>query len=117
MTMQYKAGTDSSIGANIVTWYHYKQALVDLPREMFFTQLADTTAMPMHMGKTIKLHHYLPLLDDRNVNDEGIDATGATISDGNLWGSSRDIGTILAKIPALTENGGRVKKMTLALIA
>jgi N4-gp56 family major capsid protein len=109
--MQYKAGTDSSIGANIVTIYHYKEALKDLPREMFFTQLADTTTMPMHMGKTIKLHHYLPLLDDRNVNDEGIDATGATISDGNLYGSSRDIGTILAKIPALTENGGKVNRV------
>jgi N4-gp56 family major capsid protein len=109
--MQYKAGTDSSIGANIVTLYHYKKALSDLPREMYFTQLADTITMPMHMGKTIKQHHYLPLLDDRNVNDEGIDATGAVIADGNLYGSSRDIGTILNKIPALTENGGKVNRV------
>lgn len=117
MAMQYKAGTDSSIGANIVTLYHYKKALSDLPREMYFTQLADTLTMPTNMGKTIKQHHYLPLLDDRNINDEGIDATGTVIDDGNLYGSSRDIGTILNKIPALTENGGRVKQMTKALVA
>lgn len=29
-----------------------------------------------HYGKTIKKYHYVPLLDDRNVNDQGIDATG-----------------------------------------
>jgi N4-gp56 family major capsid protein len=32
------------------------------------------------MGKTIKLFHYLPMLDDANINDQGIDASGATIA-------------------------------------
>ena len=45
-------------------------------KEQYFTPLADVTHMPKHMGKKIKIYHYLPLLDDRNVNDEGLDAGG-----------------------------------------
>lgn len=63
------------------------------------------------MGKTIKKYHYLPLLDDRNINDQGIDASGATIADGNLYGSSKDIGTISGKLPVLSEAGGRVNRV------
>lgn len=75
--MTYGEGTDSSIGANLITFAHQKKALIDLKKEQYFGQLADTTAMPKHYGKTIKQFHYLPLLDDRNINDQGIDAAGA----------------------------------------
>lgn len=135
-----------------------------------------------HYGKTIRLFHYIPLLDDRNINDQGIDATGAntanevtiiitdpngasryavgngtnaataleaakqsaldvfknlgmTVTDydtakgtleaadwvieegeavndtGNLYGSSKDIGTITGKLPVLSETGGRVNRV------
>lgn len=64
-----------------------------------------------HFGKTIKQFHYLPLLDDRNINDQGIDATGTVISDGNIYGSSKDIGTITGKLPVLSETGGRVNRV------
>jgi N4-gp56 family major capsid protein len=67
--------------------------------------------MPKNFGKTIKVFEYVPLLDDRNVNDQGIDASGATIANGNLYGSSRDIGTITGKLPTMTENGGRVNRV------
>jgi N4-gp56 family major capsid protein len=73
--------------------------------------LASVTNMPKHYGKTIKVYEYVPLLDDRNVNDQGIDAAGATIADGNLYGSSKDVGTITSKLPTLTENGGRVNRV------
>jgi N4-gp56 family major capsid protein len=54
----------------------------------------------------------LTLQDDRNVNDQGIDASGVTIvGNGNLYGSSKDIGTITSKLPTLTENGGRVNRV------
>lgn len=135
-----------------------------------------------HYGKSIKVFHYIPLLDDRNINDQGIDATGAstanevtiTITDpagnsryavaqgsnagdaltkakkvaedllknlgititsydtdkttlesagwtitegeavngsGNLYGSSKDVGTIVGKLPAISETGGRVNRV------
>ena len=103
--------TPSSVGTQIRTDYYYKKALVDAAKEMYFSQLADVTNMPKNMGKTIKLYHYIPLLDDRNVNDQGIDAAGATIANGNLYGSSNDVGTIPGKLPLLSENGGRVNRV------
>jgi len=185
-------GTESSIGPQIRTDYYAKKALIDLKKEQYFSQMADTTSMPKHMGKTIKKFHYLPLLDDRNANDQGINAAGAvtvaetfwdiggqmadgstnvllghrasvnadgtehvltnvqaqaefaeefpdgvyingemvkagtvaggvaganaltvktTTSAGNLYGSSKDIGTIVGKMPALSEHGGRVNRV------
>nr|UVM84307.1 MAG: protein of unknown function DUF4043 [Bacteriophage sp.] len=112
--MQYKDpinGKESSIGPQIVTAYYQRQALTELRKEQFFTQLATATAIPANYGKTIKRFHYMPILDDRNVNDQGIDATGAKISNGNLYGSSKDIGSVPGKLPVLGENGGRVNRV------
>lgn len=33
-----------------------------------------------NFGKTIKRYHYVPMLDERNVNDQGIDASGVTMA-------------------------------------
>lgn len=104
--------TDSTIGGTqMETFYYHKKALIDAKREMYFMPLADVMNMPKHYGKEIKVYHYIPLLDERNVNDQGIDAAGVTIADGNLYGSSRDIGTITGKLPTLTEVGGRVNRV------
>lgn len=104
-------GSNSTVGTQLRTDYFYKKALIEAKKEQYFSQLADVTAMPKNMGKTIKLFHYMPLLDDRNVNDQGIDANGVAIADGNLYGSSKDVGTISGKMPALTEHGGRVNRV------
>ena len=104
-------GNASSIGPQLNTSYYHKKALIEARKEQFFSQLADTTNMPKNMGKTIKLFHYLPLLDDANVNSQGLDAAGAVIANGNLYGSSKDVGTITTKLPALSEAGGRVNRV------
>ena len=115
--LQYNApnGSPSSIeGATseqVNTFKHLKASLIEARKEQYFTQLADTTSMPKHYVKTIKVYHYIPLLDDRNINDQGLDAAGAVIANGNLYGSSKDIGTITGKIPTLTETGGRVNRV------
>lgn len=111
MPMIWGDGTNSSVGPQINTEYYHKKALIEAVREQYFQPLADVTAMPKHYGKKIKLYHMLPLLDDRNVNDQGIDASGATITDGNLYGSSKDIGTITDRLPVLSETGGRVNRV------
>ena len=166
----------------LIPFYWQRKALIDLKKEQFFGQLADTTSMPKHFGKTIKKYHYIPLLDDRNINDQGIDATGQSVADevtitvtdpagdtryvvgsgadaataltnaqakavslfknigtfttnyattvtamrtagwdvhegtavnngGNLYGSSKDVGTIVGKLPAISETGGRVNRV------
>ena len=104
-------GSASSIGPQLNTSYYHKKALIEARKEQFFSQLADTTNMPKNMGKTIKLFHYLPLLDDANVNSQGLNASGAVIANGNLYGSSKDVGTITTKLPALSEAGGRVNRV------
>jgi N4-gp56 family major capsid protein len=175
-------GQSSSIGTQLIPFYYQRKALIDLKREMFFGQLADTLAMPKHYGRAVKQYHYIPLLDDRNINDQGIDATGASITDevtititdpsgmsryavgngadaatalvaaqgkaqdiflnmgmtgasyaansatltaagwtvvegtavnssGNLYGSSKDVGTIVGKLPTISETGGRVNRV------
>ena len=174
--------TPSSVGGQLIPFFYQRKALIDLKKEQYFGQLADTTAMPTNFGKTIKRFHYIPLLDDRNINDQGIDATGyATANEvtivitdpdgttryavakgddaagalvaakakavdifknlgvydtsyaatktalvaaswtiteksavnqgGNLYGSSRDVGTISGKLPVIGESGGRVNRV------
>ena len=206
----YGNGTNSSIGkTQFNDFYYKKKALIEARKKQFFMQLSSTTNLPKNMGKTIKQYHYIPLLDDANINDQGIDANGAitkykatfalqppglpdsavaqngeniifitgegtgaaaaltaaktqaklesavqsagetvvawdtnwattitayiaagwkvsddsnnlvvkfpyeapTFYGGNLWGSSKDIGTISSKLPALSESGGRVNRV------
>lgn len=114
MSYQYRDpanGKPSTIGSQIQTFYYMRKALTDVQKAQYFTQLANAKAIPAHYGKKLRMYHYLPLLDDRNINDQGIDATGAKIANGNLYGSSRDIGVIPGKFPVLGENGGRVNRV------
>lgn len=195
MGMQFNnpPSTPSSVGSQIQNFFYAKKALVELPKLQFFSQLADVTSMPKNYGKKIKRYHYMPMLDDRNINDQGIDAAGVAITNtqyyvtlpravlavanankaaaataiadnldgvtavagsdgsagtglatvtvtgalnfkvanatkanaivnlnvgavaqqgsGNLYGSSKDIGTISGKMPALSETGGRVNRV------
>ena len=112
---QYGAGgtqsNPSTVGKQIRLDVYEKKALIDIAQEQYFSQLSGTMDMPKNMGKTIKKFQWIPLLDDRNINDQGIDASGATIAAGNLYGSSKDIGSIPGKMPTLTEVGGRVNRV------
>ncbi len=82
MTQTYNAppSTPSSVGTQFTTHYYDRKALIEARREQFFGQLADVTSMPKNMGKTIKKYHYIPLLDAQNINDQGIDANGVTLT-------------------------------------
>ena len=113
MSMQFNAppATASSVGSQITNEFYQKKALIEAQKEQYFSQLADVTSMPKNMGKKIKRYHYLPLLDDANINDQGINAAGVTIANGNLYGTSKDIGTITGKLPVLSETGGRVNRV------
>ena len=106
-----KSSIDGAGSDQMNTFFWLKNAIIEARKEQYFMPLASVTNMPKHFGKTIKVYEYVPLLDERNINDQGIDANGATIVDGNLYGSSKDIGTITSKLPLLTENGGRVNRV------
>ena len=113
MAQLYNAppGTPSDIGPQFNTHYWDRRSLIDAAEQMFFSPLADVRSMPMHYGKELKVYFYVPLLDDRNVNDQGLDASGAVTANGNMYGSSKDVGLISARMPTLTEEGGRVNRV------
>jgi len=106
-----KSDIDATGSGQMQTFFWLKKAIITARKEQYFMPLSSTVNMPKHYGKTIKVYEYVPLLDDRNVNDMGIDAAGAVIANGNLYGSSKDIGTITSKLPVLSENGGRVNRV------
>jgi N4-gp56 family major capsid protein len=119
MPLNYNAPADASQSSidgassdgQMNTFFYMKKAIITARKEQYFMPLASVTNMPKNFGKSIKVYEYVPLLDDRNANDQGIDAAGVTLADGNLYGSSKDIGTIVSKLPTLTENGGRVNRV------
>lgn len=106
-----KSSIDGAGSDQMNTFFWLKKAIITARKDQYFMPLASVTNMPKNYGKTIKVYEYVPLLDDRNINDQGIDANGATIVNGNLYGSSKDIGNITSKLPLLTENGGRVNRV------
>lgn len=106
-----KSSIDGANSDQMNTFFWLKKAIIHSRKDQYFMPLASVTNMPKNFGKTIKVYEYVPLLDDKNINDQGIDANGATIVNGNLYGSSKDIGTITSRLPLLTENGGRVNRV------
>ena len=106
-----KSSVDGAGSDQMNSFYWLRKSLIEARREQFFMPLASVTNMPKNFGKTIKVYEYVPLLDVRNVNDQGIDASGVTIANGNLYGSSKDIGSITSKLPLIGENGGRVNRV------
>lgn len=106
-----KSSIDGAGSDQMNSFFWLRKSLIEARREQYFMPMASVVNMPKHFGKTVKVHEYVPLLDDRNVNDQGIDANGVTTVNGNLYGSSKDVGTITGKLPLLTENGGRVNRI------
>ena len=111
MYNQGNSTIDQPGSEQLVKQFYQKKALITAQKETYFGQLADVEAMPKNMGKEISRYEYVPLLDDENINDQGIDANGVKIANGNLYGSSRDIGVITSKLPVLSETGGRVNRV------
>lgn len=113
MTQIYNAppASASTIGPQFNVDYWDRKSLIEAAEQMFFSPLADVRSMPMHFGKELKVYHYVPILDDRNINDQGLDAAGASYAGGNLYGSSKDVGTITSRMPVLSEEGGRVNRV------
>jgi N4-gp56 family major capsid protein len=78
MTVTFNGG---SVGASqLQPWHFERKALLDNFDKIVFGKMADRKLIPKNSGKELKLYHYLPMLDDANINDQGIDAAGVTIS-------------------------------------
>ena len=119
MTITYNAppGTPSDIGPQAVLLKYEKQALIENRHKQYLHELAPSAkSIPRNMGKTIVQDLYVPILDDRNVYAEGLAADGVTVIAGNLYGSSKDVAAITAKLPLITENTNRANKVGLTRV-
>lgn len=146
-------GLEAKAGYQIVEEAYWRKAITLAMRDMYFMQLAEVKDMPRNSGKVMKANVYIPVLDDRNLSDEGLDALGQPLDaelwyvfeDGaiasttstagyatqaaavaaitnaatqrvtpgtaNMYGGSRDVGTITAKLPVLSEGAQRVNRV------
>ena len=105
----YGTGSNSSVGTQLRTDFIKKKVLQEAAKETVFGNLASVEEMPKHFGKKLKMYHMLPMLSDANINDQGIDASGATIttervitithpdlySTGNEWVDTRIVGNAI----------------------
>lgn len=76
MGIVYGNGTNSSVGTQFNTYEWKRKALIETAKTEYFSQLGDSESLTKNYGQKIKKYHYLPLLDDRNINDQGLDASG-----------------------------------------
>lgn len=105
---------NTALGANQINKHAFeRKALIEAVQESYFGQLADVKTMPKNMGKAIKQYRYVPIINDSNTNEMGLDAQGSKYVNGNLYGSTTDIGLIVDKMPLLGETGGRVNRVGL----
>ncbi len=127
MAMEYNAppGTPLDIGSQRVVEHLNRNAIIEATKYSHFSKLSSTVNQPANMGKTFVKYRYYPLLSDLNLNLQGIDANGAALTGagggnpgyGNLWGSSRDFGTVTGKIPLVAEGADRVNRVGLTRTA
>lgn len=116
MVQVYGNGT-TALGANQINQHAYeRKALIEAVQESYFGQLADTKNMPKNQGKAVKQYRYMPVVDDRNLNSMGLDASGVVYANGNIYGSSTDVGVVTTKFPVLGETGGRVNRVGLTRV-
>ena len=106
--------TTSTNGANVRVDALIEKGIRTAKRDIIFEQLCDSRTLPLNHGKTLKVHKTLYILDDLNVNDQGLDQTGvaqAPNANGNLYGSSRSVVDVTAGLPLLSEGAGRVNRV------
>jgi len=103
---------DSTVGTQFRTDYYQKKALIELKKEQYFSPLADVISMPKHMGKKIKRYHYLPVLDNANINDQGIDADAATTNQRTSIPVTTSDGAIPVGSPFYSHSVGTIRYIT-----
>jgi len=75
--------TTATSGENTITHFYDRAGIKEATVENLYSQLADKRSMPQKYGKTFKTSRWLHILDDLNVNDQGLDASGG-VSTGKL---------------------------------
>ena len=103
--MIYGDGIHGSMSEETIREALDRKVIIEESRKMVVSQFGGTANLPLHSGKVISKEVILPIMSDKNINDQGIDANGVTIVNGNLIGSSLDFNA-LGSVARITEHGG-----------
>ena len=85
MSMKFNEGgfvvdaNNSTIGVQFNDKHWSRAAVLEAKKKKTFSQLGDRLTQPKHYGDKIVKYHEIPILDVRNINDQGIDANGVTL--------------------------------------
>jgi len=75
----------SDIGVQFNEKHWSRAAVLEAKKVKTFSQLGDKLTQPKNYGQKIVKYHEIPILDDRNINDQGIDANGVTMVAGEWY--------------------------------
>ncbi len=76
---------NSSIGLQINDKHWSRAAVIEARKKKIWSQMGDRLTQPKHYGSKIMKYHNIPILDKRNINDQGIDADGVTMTAGEWY--------------------------------
>jgi len=110
MSHVYGNGTNSTSGANTITHHYDRAGVKAATANLIYGQFADSKSMPQKYGKTFKISMWEQILDGAGVAGAGLNKDGDA-SDGNLYGSNRDIGNITSGLPVLGEGANDVNRV------
>ena len=85
----------STIGAQFNDQFWSKVSIKEGRKQIIFSQIGDKLTQPKNYGDKIVKYHEIPIIDERNVSDQGIDANGAILTE-DKWYSYDVDGNMLA---------------------
>jgi len=79
-TIQFKDGYDtSSMGPQLKPYDMKRLAVIEAAKKRPFTQMSMVTKIKPNSGDELKRYREYPILHDKNMNDQGLDANGAVL--------------------------------------
>ena len=91
----------SSAGPQLNDFSFSRFAVIEAAKKKVFSQSGAQRKQQLHFGTKIKKYRKYPILDDRNINDQGVDGAGVKMTAG-MW-------------YAYTADGTRTEHATMAL--
>jgi len=72
--------TTATTGANTNTHFYDRAGIKAATDENIYAKWADKKSMPLKYGRTYKISKFLHVLDDDNVNNQGLDTSGEVVT-------------------------------------
>jgi len=80
-----QGGNTSSVGPQFNDKFWSRAAVVEAKKQKVFSMLGESLTQPKHYGQKMVKYHDIRIIDDRNINDQGIDANGAKLTAGKWY--------------------------------